>query len=110
MTTPSNPSVDELVAKAFPPWREPRSGAHKAGVGTLLQSRPGRSVASICPFARGSAEYVRFGLASRKAGRSGQPCAQANITRHRQCHCYQDRSTLQQWRQPSGVAVGQVPF
>jgi hypothetical protein len=52
--------VDDLMAKAFAPGREPRSGSYKAGVRALLQSQGmfGQVVAN--PFPRGSAEADAF--------------------------------------------------
>lgn len=60
MTARSDPTVDELMAEAFSSSREPRSGAYKAGVRALLQSRSGRSPAPTCPFGRGTAEADAF--------------------------------------------------
>lgn len=86
MTTPPAPTVDELMAKAFSPGREPRSGAYKAGVRALLQSRSGRSSAPTCPFARGSAEADAFwsgaeeGKAIWSALRASEPRDQSEVS------------------------------
>ena len=52
--------VDDLMAKAFAPGREPRSGSYKAGVRALLQSQVVGGQAVANPFPRGSAEADAF--------------------------------------------------
>jgi hypothetical protein len=57
--TANAPTVDELMAKAFAPGRDPRSAEYKAGVRSILAWRL-NSVPLAMPYALGSTQADAF--------------------------------------------------
>ncbi|CAN7774966.1 hypothetical protein [Paraburkholderia hospita] len=51
----TTPTVDELIAKAFAPGRDPRSAEYKAGVRAMLEKRLNGQPLPM-PYAQGTAQ------------------------------------------------------